>query len=214
MTALSTIWPPFGLTLTTPRLELRPIRDEEIPSAVEAAASGIHDPGHSPFSNPWTEVPADELGANMARWYWQCRAGTSPESWMLLFGVWHEGQFLGCQDVEAKDFATLKSVSAGSWLRRSAQGLGFGKEMRAAMLVYSFDYLKADLARSEALDWNAPSLGVSRSLGYESNGTSLQAWAGTRRVVHQIQVTPEAFKRPDWTLQVKGHDPLAHFLRL
>lgn len=53
MTALSTIWPPFGLTLTTPRLELRPIRDEDIASAVEAAASGIHEPGRSPFSNPW-----------------------------------------------------------------------------------------------------------------------------------------------------------------
>jgi hypothetical protein len=69
MAGTSTIWPPFGLTLTTPRLELRPISDEDIPAAAEAAASGIHEPGHSPFSNPWTEVPADELGANMARWY-------------------------------------------------------------------------------------------------------------------------------------------------
>jgi hypothetical protein len=68
MIELSKIWPPFGLTLTTPRLELRPVRDEDIPSAVEAAASGIHDPGRSPFNTPWTEAPRAELGPNMARW--------------------------------------------------------------------------------------------------------------------------------------------------
>ena len=52
MTELARYWPPFGLTLTTPRLVLRPIRDEEIPAAVQAALSGVHEPGRSPFSKP------------------------------------------------------------------------------------------------------------------------------------------------------------------
>lgn len=40
MNELTTIWPTFGLTLTTPRLVLRPIQDADIPSAVRAALSG------------------------------------------------------------------------------------------------------------------------------------------------------------------------------
>ena len=83
MTTLSSIWPLFDLKLTTPRLELRPILDEDIAPAVEAARSGIHDAGRNPFSTPWTELPADELGPNMARWYWRCRAEFTPEACRL-----------------------------------------------------------------------------------------------------------------------------------
>ena len=146
MTEPAAYWPPFGLTLTTPRLELRPIRDGDIPAAVEAALSGVHEPGRNPFSNPWTEAPPHELGTNMAQWYWRCRGGMTPEDWTLLLGIWHEDQFVGCQDIAAKDFATLKTVTTGSWLRQSAQGRGLGKEMRAAVALYAFDHLGADLA--------------------------------------------------------------------
>ena len=77
MTSLAEIWPPFGLSLTTPRLTIRPVLDEDIPSAVAAARSGIHPPGKSPFSMPWAELPEDELAPNMAQWYWRCRANFS-----------------------------------------------------------------------------------------------------------------------------------------
>ena len=113
MTDLSAIWPPLGLTLTTPRLVLRPIRDDDIPAAVEAALSGISEPGRSPFSTPWNEFPAEKLGPNMAQWYWRCRAGVSPEAWTMLLGIWHDGGFIGCQDIEAKDFATLQDSHHG-----------------------------------------------------------------------------------------------------
>ena len=36
MTEPADYWPPFGLSLTTPRLQLRPIRDADIPAAVSA----------------------------------------------------------------------------------------------------------------------------------------------------------------------------------
>ncbi|MDQ0238406.1 GNAT family N-acetyltransferase [Arthrobacter bambusae] len=214
MNELSAIWPFFGLILTTPRLELRPIQDADIPAAVKAALSGIHEPGKSPFSNPWTELPKDELGANMAGWYWRCRAGMAAESWTLLLGIWHNDEFIGCQDIEAKNFASLKTVSTGSWLKKGAQGLGLGKEMRAAALSYAFDYLNAEVATSEAAIWNKESLGVSASLGYEPNGIYRDQWGIDVVQVQRVRLTSGSFTRPDWKLKVEGHEATAQFLGL
>lgn len=212
MTDPARYWPPFALSLTTPRLTLRPIRDEDIPAAVQAALDGIHEPGRSPFSRPWAESPAEELGPDMAQWYWRCRGTMSPQDWTLLLGVWHDGDFIGCQDVAAKDFATLKTVSTGSWLTRSAQGQGFGKEMRAAVAAYAFDWLGAGVAESSAAAWNRQSLGVSRSLGYELNGTTRVNWGGTVQDCQNVRLTPATFNRPGWRLQVSGHEPTAKYL--
>ena len=214
MTTLSSVWPLFGLTLATPRLELRPIQDHEIPAAVAAAQSGIHEPGRNPFSTPWTALPDEELGPNMARWHWRCRAECTPESWTLLLGIWHGNELIGCQDIGAKDFAALKTVSTGSWLKQSVQGRGLGKEMRAAVVLYAFDWLGAEVAESEAADWNEASLGVSRSLGYELNGVTRKAWGAQIETVQHVRLTPGSFKRPDWELQVKGHEAAAKFLKV
>ena len=212
MTELTSTWPPFALTLTTPRLTLRLLRDADIPEAVEAAASGIHEQDRNPFGTPWTAVSADELGPNMARWYWQCRATSTPESWALTLGIWHDGTFVGCQDFSARDFVLLRTVSTGSWLRKSAQGRGFGKEMRAAVALYAFDWFGAEACESEAADWNAASLGVSKSLGYELNGVTRMSWAGKQETVQRVRLTPATFRRPGWQLGVEGHEPTARFL--
>ncbi|MGO4588725.1 GNAT family N-acetyltransferase [Paenarthrobacter sp. 2TAF44] len=213
MTTLAEIWPPFGLTLTTPRLTLRPVLDADIPAAVAAARSGVHEPGKSPFSTPWAELPDDELAPNMAQWYWRCRAGFTPESWTLLLGVWHNEDLLGVQDIGAKNFNTLKTVSTGSWLKQSAQGQGFGKEMRAAVVSYAFDYLDAEVAESEAASWNKQSLGVSLSLGYELNGLVRDGWGDKVEEVQRVRLTPETFNRPNWTLKVQGHEELKTYLK-
>ncbi len=214
MTSLTDLWPAFGLTLTTPRLQLKAVQDQDIPALFDAALSGIHEPGRSPFSSPWAEVPADELGPNLARWHWTCRSTTTPDNWTLLLGIWHEGALIGCQDIGAKDFKVLKTVGTGSWLTQSAQGQGLGKEMRAAVVSYAFDHLGAEVAESEAAAWNEKSLGVSRSLGYELNGIHRTNWGPKVEDVQRVRVTPEAFKRPDWTLKVQGHAPFAKFLGL
>ncbi|MGN8129845.1 GNAT family N-acetyltransferase [Paenarthrobacter sp. 22069] len=214
MTSMSSIWPLFDLRLETPRLELRPITDQDIPAAVAAAREGIHHAGKNLFSTPWTELPHDELGPNMARWYWRCRAECSPESWTLLLGIWHGGQFVGCQDVGAKDFAALRTVSTGSWLKQSVQGRGLGKEMRAAVVLWAFDWLGADIAESEAAAWNSASLGVSRSLGYEPNGTTCKAWGTKVETLQHVRLTPDKFNRPEWPLKVEGHESAAKFLKV
>ena len=214
MTSLADIWPPFGLILTTPRLTVRPILDDDIPAAVDAARSGIHEPGKSPFSTPWAEMPANELAPNMAQWYWRCRGNFTKDSWTLLLAVWRDDEFLGVQDLGAKNFATLKTVSTGSWLKQSAQGQDVGKEMRAAVVSYAFDYLGAEVAESEAASWNQQSLGVSTSLGYELNGISRDGWGEKIEEVQRVRLTPTTFKRPDWTLKVQGHEELKNYLKL
>ncbi|MFP5312051.1 MAG: GNAT family N-acetyltransferase [Actinomycetes bacterium] len=214
MTTMSSIWPLFDLKLATPLLELRPITDPDIPAAVEAARSGIHEPGRNPFSNPWTELPDAELGPNMARWYWRCRADCTPENWTLLLGIWHEGAFVGCQDIGAKNFAALRTVSTGSWLKQSVQGRGLGTEMRAAVVLWAFDWLGAEVAESEASDWNNASLGVSRALGYDLNGITRKAWGSQVQTVQHVRVTPDTFNRPEWKLKVEGHEAAARFLKV
>lgn len=53
---------------------------------------------------------------------------------------------------------------------------------------------------------------MSRSLGYELNGTNRQSWGGKAVEVQKVRLTPATFKRPDWTLQVNGHKAAAKFL--
>ncbi|GAP55455.1 hypothetical protein AHiyo6_20200, partial [Arthrobacter sp. Hiyo6] len=50
-----------------------------------------------------------------------------------------------------------------------------------AVALYAFDYLGAELATSEAAVWNQQSLGVSRSLGYDSTESSGRPGAARRR---------------------------------
>ena len=123
-----------------------------------------------------------------------------------------DGEFIGCQDIGAKDFATLRTVSTGSWLRQSVQGQGLGKEMRTAVALYAFDWLGAEVAESEAAVWNAASLGVSRALGYELNGVTRKSWGGKAEEVQNVRLTPATFKRPSWTLEVQGHESAASYL--
>ncbi|MRX43403.1 GNAT family N-acetyltransferase [Agromyces kandeliae] len=201
------VWPLFGLTLRTPRLELRPVRDDDLAGLAEAAIRGIHDPAVMPFAHPWSDEPPEVLRRELARYVWRERAGTTPDAWTLLFAVLEGGVPIGIQDVRGLEFAKLRTISTGSWLTASRQGLGLGIEMRAAVLAFCFDHLGAEVAESGALDWNDASLGVSRHLGYVENGV--------RRVVTRnelverevlLRLEREAFVRPEWTLEVEGSD--------
>ena len=174
--------------------------------------SGIHKPGHSPFSRPWAEAPAGELGPNMAQWYWRCRGNMRRRNGRCCWASGTTARSSAARMSRHKDFATLKTVSTGSWLRQSVHGRGFGKEMRAAVALYAFDWLGAEAAESEAAAWNQQSFGVSRSLGYELNGVTRAAWGGKRQEVQNVRLTPATFNRPDWRLQVAGHHATAEFL--
>ena len=122
------VWPLFKLRLLTPRLELRPVRDEDFPALVESALAGIHDPERMPFGVPWTDAPPEQLSPSLAQYHWRMRANVSPERWGISFTVLLGGDPIGIQELHAHNFANLRTVESGSWLTRSAQGKGLGTE--------------------------------------------------------------------------------------
>lgn len=202
---LVSVWPLFGLRLATPRLELRLVRDEDLPGIVDAVLAGIHDPARMPFSVPWTDAPRHTLVRETLRHTWRMRANIRPESWDLGFVVCRNSVPIGMQDLNARDFSVTRTVGTGSWLSQPHQGQGYGKEMRSAVLAFAFDHLGAEVAESDAAVWNESSLGVSRSLGYVANGVR-RVVARPGEVMEQQQVRLEAkrFLRPGWQLSVEG----------
>ncbi|MGN7781291.1 GNAT family N-acetyltransferase [Mycolicibacterium sp. 22603] len=171
---MSEIWPLFGLRVRTPRLTLTYADDELGFRLAELAARGIHDPSTMPFSEPWTDAPANLLQRNAMQYYWRCRANTCADDWdIVLAASDREHQLVGMCTLTAARFPTLRVAGTGSWLGLSFQGRGLGLEMRHAALHLLFAGLGGERATTRAWHDNAASLGVTRSLPYSYTGASL-----------------------------------------
>ncbi|AIY03787.1 MULTISPECIES: GNAT family N-acetyltransferase [Arthrobacter] len=215
MLTMHDVWPLFDLTITSPRLVMRVVRDEDLPGIVAAALAGIHDPARMPFSVPWTDADPVDLARGMARHQWELRAGVRPDHWTLNFTVLLDGVPIGTQSVGASGFSANQTVNSGSWLTQSQQGKGYGREMRATALLFAFDFLGAEAAESSATIWNAPSLGVSRSLGYHFGATKpIEPRPGQPDMLQELSVAAAEFKRPAWDILVEGFDAVAQDLLL
>lgn len=173
-------WPLFDLRVTTPRLEIRLPTDDELYELLAVVDAGIHDRATMPFLVAWTDVPAPGRHRESLQWWWSQRAHWKPEDWSFTGAVFVDGSPVGVQDVAAHDFATIRAVTTGSWLGRSYQGQGLGKEMREAILHLAFDGLGALEAHTAAFPDNEPSLAVTRSLGYADNGHEVVMRRGER----------------------------------
>jgi len=173
--ALVDHWPLVALRVTTPRLELRYPDDDVAAALAQLALGGIHAPDEMPFMTPWTDAALEDLPRNTLQWFWRTRAELTPTSWHLDLAVVVEGEVVGAQGIEAKDFAVRRGVGTGSWLGLAHHGKGIGTEMRRAMLHLAFAGLGADFAETEAFDDNPASLGVTRKLGYEPCGDAIHA---------------------------------------
>ncbi len=207
---MTTYWPIFGLTLTTPRLVLRPPTDDDFPGLLAAIDAGIHDPSVMPFLLAWTDKPREERERDSVQWWWRQRAEWKPDDWSLPLGVFLDGRAVGMQDMAARQYAVLRVVDTGSWLTQDVQGQGLGKEMRAAALHLAFECLGAEVAESGAFTDNASSLGVSRALGYVDNGTHRHAPRGTAVTTQYLKLTREAWlERRDSMppVEVSGLEP-------
>jgi RimJ/RimL family protein N-acetyltransferase len=201
-------WPFFSLRITTSRLELRYPTDADLCALTALPSQGIHDPATMPFTEPWTRAASPELERNALQFWWSRRASLAPDNWALPFAVFEDGEPLGVQDLGAKQFAVVRSVTTGSWLVQHAQGRGIGKEMRAAVLHLAFVGLGAVEAYTSAFEDNAASLGVTRALGYRPSGSRVGAREGAA-VRHLDFVLP----RSDWEhhrrdgITISGLDP-------
>jgi len=158
-------WPLFDLELHTAHLVLRPARDDDFAGLLDAVDAGIHDPEVMPFSVPWTDAEPGQRRLNSVKFWWAQRARWAAEDWNVEFAVFVDGTPIGVQGLFAKQFPVLREVGTGSWLSRSYQGRGFGREMRAAVLDLAFGGLGALVARSAAFLDNPASIRVSQALG-------------------------------------------------
>ncbi|MDP8905134.1 MAG: GNAT family N-acetyltransferase [Chloroflexota bacterium] len=205
-------WPLFGLRIRTPRLELRLPTDPDLFELVAVARAGIHPPEEMPFGEPWTDARSPDFEHGFLQYHWSTRANWRPDRWQLELGVWAEGRAAGAQAISAGGFALLRTTSTGSWLGRAFQGRGYGKEMRAAVLAFAFDYLGADRVTSAAFVDNAASIAVSRSLGYRENGIDRHAPRGVVRDSIRFLMTADGWRlRERPPIEVEGFDDCRPF---
>lgn len=210
------IWPFFDLRVRTPRLELIPIDDEVGTQLALLAAKGIHDPSFMPFGFEWTDVPSPQLERNTMQYYWRTRAELSPSAWTLSLAVVADGEVLGTTGMITSHFPATRSFETGSWLGKEFQGRGIGKEMRVATLQLGFEGFGAQVATTAAYEDNGPSLGVTRHLGYEENGTIVKPRRGRPGTSLQFRMSREDFtarlRRDD--IELIGVEPCLPLLGL
>lgn len=224
MLSLEEIFPPFALRITCGPVELRVLRDDDLPELVDLIQGGIHHPDlPMPFLFAWHEIPyrpgePDGFPASSLSFWWTQRATFSPDRWQLALTVRHNGVLVGMQDLMTRSFPQTRSVDTGSWLGLPHHGKGIGTLMRQLAVGFAFDELGAVECTSVYFEGNHASAAVSRKVGYVDNGhqrnTSTTSEGETGVVEHRVVVTPDTFIRPDADVRVEGAEALRRFLAI
>lgn len=196
-------WPLSDLRLAVGDLRLRQVRERDLATLADLLPD---DHEHDPRPERW---PGHDLVAHRRRLtyqgHWSSLGSWSPGSWALDLLVEEAGAVVGVQSLEAADFTSLRTVDSGSWLVPSVRGRGVGVLMRSAVLALAFDGLDAVAAVTSARSDNLASLGVSRHLGYEWNGTSR---TGSDRGVVELEhrrLSADRWRaRPRPTVRIEG----------
>ena len=198
---LADLWPLYGLTVTTARLQLRLPAEQEIAALAELAGRGVHRPGERPFLTPWTEGSAADRARAVLQGHWAGLAGWRADRWALGLGAFRDGEPIGVVALRAVDFPVLREVVTSSWLGLDQQGHGYGTEARIGLLTLAFTGLDAVAARTEVFPDNHASQAVSRKLGYEPDGVSRDARGTQALVSDRLRLT-----RARWEKQ--NHPPV------
>ncbi|MEV4546247.1 GNAT family N-acetyltransferase [Micromonospora echinaurantiaca] len=193
---LADLWPLYGLTVSTPRLELRLPREEELAALAHLAGSGVHRPDERPFLTPWTDGTPEDRARVVLQGHWSRLGGWSVAAWQLGLGVFRDGEPLGVVTLRARDFPVVREVTTSSWLGIEHQRSGYGTEARVGLLTLAFDHLDARAALTEVFQDNHASQGVSRKLGYEPDGISVDARGEEAVVSDRLRLT-----RAKWAQQ-------------
>lgn len=209
---LADLWPQYGLTITTPRLELRLPHEAELAELAHLAGTGVHRPGERPFLTPWTEGSYEDRARAVLQGHWHTLAAWQVQSWQLELAVFRSGEPIGMVNLRARDFPVVREVTTSAWLGLEYQRKGYGTEARAGLLTLAFDHLGANAARTEVFPDNHASQGVSRKLGYEPDGISVDARGSEALVSDRLRLTRQRWaqqQRPAVTVDgVRGCRPL------
>lgn len=202
---LSDHWPQYSLTIFTPRLELRLPREDELAELASLAGRGVHGRDERPFLTPWTDGTPDDRARFLLQGHWGQLGRWSVAAWALGLGVFRDGDPLGMVTLRARDFSVVREVTTSAWLGIENQRKGYGTEARVGLLTLAFDHLGARAALSEVFQDNHASQGVSRKLGYEHDGISVDARGDEAVISDRLRLTRERWthgKRP--AVRVEG----------
>jgi RimJ/RimL family protein N-acetyltransferase len=186
---IADLWPLYGLTISTPRLELRLPHEEELAALARLAGNGVHRPDERPFLTPWTDGRPEDRARRILQEHWSQLGRWDVAAWQLGLGVFRQGEPVGAVTLGARDFPVVREVTTFSWLGLDHQGQGYGTEARAGLLTLAFDHLGARAARTEVFQDNHASQGVSRKLGYEHDGISVDARGGEAVISDRLRLT-------------------------
>lgn len=224
MLDLEEIFPPFALRITCGPVELRVLRDADLPELVELVRGGIEVDGMPmPFLRDWHRQPyapgsPEGFPTASLAWWWTQRATFAPDDWRLALAVRREGVVVGLQDLQASDLAQTRHVETGSWLGRAHQGRGTGTLVRQMVVGLAFDELGALTCGSGYVVGNHASAAVSRKTGYADNGRGRIVQHTTDGKVgveeQRVVVTPSTYVRPTDPVTVEGADALRRFLAI
>ncbi|MGC4807825.1 GNAT family N-acetyltransferase [Micromonospora sp. DT233] len=189
------LWPPYGLSIRTPRLQLRLPGEEELAALADLAPAGVHRPGERPFLTPWTEGGPADRAQSVLRGHWGRLAEWDVTAWSLGLAVLRDGEPLGVVTLRAQDFPVVREVATSSWLGLAHQGQGYGTEARVGLLTLAFDHLDARAARTEVFQDNHASQAVSRKLGYAADGISVDARGDEALVSDRLRLTRQVWRR-------------------
>jgi len=190
-------WPFSDLRIRVGEVVLRGVTDADIGPLISALPADLElDPRLQLFSS----LPrVDDRERRFVAGFWRHRGQWSPDSWCLDLVVEHAGEVVGVQSVEGDDFPVLRTVDSASWLATPVRGRGLATAMRTGILALAFDHLDAQVAVSSAEPSNAPSLAVSRRLGYVDNGIGRVHGADGPVDLQHLRLS-----REDW--QAGAHD--------
>ncbi len=208
------ILPLLGLRIAAGPIELRGVTDDLLGPLVELALDGIHGSDEMPFYVPWSVAPPDELPRNFAQYHWRTRAEWSVSQWTMELAVLFEGEPVGVQGFNTRDYLVTRTGETGSWLGRRHQGRGIGTAMRQVLCTFIFDHLAADHITSVAFDDNPVSLAVSRRVGYRESGWKRIARQGKPAKQWELTLMPEDLTRSEHELTVEGLEPFRRSIGL
>jgi RimJ/RimL family protein N-acetyltransferase len=204
---LADLWPQFGITVGTSRLQLRLPREEELAQLADLAGRGVHPPGERPFLTSWTDGTHADRARFVLREHWRQLATWEVHAWSLGFGVFRAGEPIGVVELRAENFPVVRQVYTSSWLGLAYHGQGYGTEARIGLLTLAFEHLGAEAALSEAFQDNHASQGVSRKLGYQPDGISVDARGDEAVVSDRLRLTRQRWQeQPRPAVTVTGVD--------
>src|SRR3954454_19523721 len=110
-------------------------------------------------------------------------------------GVFRVAQPIGVVTLRARDFPVVRQVTTSAWLGLEHQGKGYGTEARVGLLNLAFDLLGAPAALTEVFQDNHSSQGVSRKLGYEHDGISVDARDGESVISDRLRLSLQRWRQ-------------------